>query len=205
MHRQQQAGLHRQGEVIRAGVKEHAHAGIHREESYVDVFALKVLDLGLEVLVRLLNLPGVGDLPPVPEIQVARVEEFHAVQGDQEGHARVGGAVRLHMHPVGQGQLAALGHAVSTRLFRQGVGDHVGHRGVLIPGVHQAVVMILVLVGDKDIHLIVAGEGFRRDSQDLGKFAAHAAPIVKHQQHIAAGHGESAVVVVGHIHHLAHT
>ena len=111
MHRNQDPGFDAENKKVRAGVKHGALPGIHREEGHVDLFLFKRFDRLPEFSVRLFNFLHGGFIPPVPEVQVSRVEKPDAAEIGQETDAEIGGIKRGDRKLVRQLQRIAGGHS----------------------------------------------------------------------------------------------
>ena len=91
MHRDQDPGLGAEDEIVCTGLKHGTLPGINREEGHVDLLLFKRFDGLAELSVRFFDLLHGGFFPPVPEIQVPRVEDPDTAELRQKTDAKVCG------------------------------------------------------------------------------------------------------------------
>ena len=111
------------------------------------------------------DLPQSAFLPPVPEIQVARVENAQPVGLHQKGHAQIGGLIGLDPDVLRQLLLLQ-----GSQPFADGADGHIAGNDVgngqpfLGPRVYHGIQMVGVSVADEDVDAFVGLQQLRPDA-----------------------------------------
>ncbi|MPN42737.1 hypothetical protein SDC9_190294 [bioreactor metagenome] len=170
---------------------------VDREHGQVDDPRGDGLARGVEGLLGSLDLAQAALLPPVPQVQVARMEDVHAKGRDQVAYAQVGAAKGLDGNILRELDLALRRHAAAPLADGQIVADDVGDVFDLVaPVVHDGVEVIRVAVAHKDKNLFVRVKDRRVEPAYLAQPPAFALPVVEYQQCAAHPNRETAVIVI---------
>ena len=110
VHRDEDLGLDGHDEIARARVVHAALTGIDREKCHVDLLLGNRRDAVVERALGGFDFRDGGFVPPVPQVQVARVEQRDARKIDVERNAIVRRAVGVHRQRAERARLAG-GHA----------------------------------------------------------------------------------------------
>ena len=156
MHREEDARLHVHDEIARARVVHAALARIDREKRHVDFALGDGRDAVVEQALGGLNLLDGTFVAPVPQVQIARVENLYARAGHKEGYALVRGAEGLDGDGTEALRLARV-HAHAAVRLGQVKADDI-HGGFAAQAVNALGEVIVVAVADKNVQLSESGK-----------------------------------------------
>lgn len=206
MHRNHHAGLDVHGEVQRAGVVHRAHARVQGEERKIYLLAEQGGHLRLIVPLRLLDFLERGNLPPVPQVQVACVKQGPALQAYQKGNPFVRGAVGGDVRAAQRQRIAffhvmaavALGHIASQDIMHHAFVGKAVNAGIEVVGVRVAdeKERALIAIQQRAGHAPLFRRGFR---------GGRALRVVEDQQRILNADRKAAMGKVGDLYRIRHS
>jgi hypothetical protein len=204
MHGDQKAWFDAENEIVGSGIKHGSLPGIYGEKRDIDAFPAQRPESFPKILIRFLNFTDAGFVPPMPEIQVSGMEKMGSEYPEKEGNAQICGIKSRDGDVILQLQCIPGSHPFPAGPDRHVGGNDVGHVSVIFPGINDRIKVIHMFMTDKN-------KNFPKSRQFLGsdpffgrQLFLFSEPVVKNEEQIPAGNGESAVIIVNDFKLLTH-